>query len=377
MLDVNTITTCLVTILSVLITVLYWYFKNIYNYWKEKNVPYLQPIIPFGNALNVILRKWTLGQAFGEVYLKFKKMGVRHGGMYVLNKPVYIPVDPDIIKRILISDADNFPNHGFYLNPEGDPLSTHLFNMEGNRWKDLRTKLPQAFTSARMRKMFDLIVKLSEEFQHRLDCCRAKNPDGVEMKTELSLFTTDVTSLCAFGFESNTMKNKNDELMKHGRQFFDYQWNIYKNSMLLALPRHILKKINFRIFTKETTHFVRNMFNDLKKYRKEGNIQRDDLANIILRLTEENEELKDYSGKNVMTPLNENEYIAQMWVFFSASFETSSSTITFALYELSKNLECQRKLREEIRTVLAQHDGKLTYDAVMEMKYLNGVLDGK
>jgi cytochrome P450 family 6 len=52
-----------------------------------------------------------------------------------------------------------------------------------------------------------------------------------------------------------------------------------------------------------------------------------------------------------------------------AGFEGSVTTMTFALYELAKNQEIQKKVRHEMETVLARHDGK-------EMKYLNQVLDG-
>lgn len=377
MLDINSITPTLLAILFVLIATLYLYFKKTYSYWEQRKIPYLKPVVPFGNFQNVITRNWTLGQGFGEAYLELKKLGVKHGGIFAFNKPVYIPVDKEIIKHLLISDADNFPNHGLYINQQDDPLSTHIFNMEGNRWKDIRTKLPQAFTSAKMRQMFNMILDITEQFQKYLDSCIEKYPDGINIKDELAKFTVEVISTCGFGLKSNTMKGENQELMKHTRLFFDYQWNILKNIMVFAFPRNILKALNFRIFRKDSTKFVKEMFEDLQKYRKGGNVQRDDLANTILKLTEKNDAHKDYSGKNIMEPLDSKEYIAQMWVFFCASFETSSSTLTFALYELTKNPECMTKLRQEIKEVLAKNNNKITYDAIMDMKYLECVIDGK
>lgn len=49
----------------------------------------------------------------------------------------------------------------------------------------------------------------------------------------------------------------------------------------------------------------------------------------------------------------------------------------FALYELSLNPDIQEKLREDIQEVLKKHDGKLTYEAMLDMKYLQMVIDGK
>lgn len=56
--------------------------------------------------------------------------------------------------------------------------------------------------------------------------------------------------------------------------------------------------------------------------------------------------------------------VAQAAVFFTGGFETSSTTMTFTLYELAKYPDLQEKLREEILDTLSKSDGKVTYDMV-------------
>jgi cytochrome P450 len=68
---------------------------------------------------------------------------------------------------------------------------------------------------------------------------------------------------------------------------------------------------------------------------------------------------------------------AQAFVFFLAGFETSSSTMTFCLYELSLHEDIQDRLREEIDVVLQKHDGKLTHEGIEEMEYLDKIVAGK
>jgi hypothetical protein len=68
---------------------------------------------------------------------------------------------------------------------------------------------------------------------------------------------------------------------------------------------------------------------------------------------------------------------AQAFVFFLAGFETSSTTMTFCLYELALNPDIQQRLRAEIDTVLHRHGGNITYDSIFEMEYLEKVVDGK
>jgi len=68
---------------------------------------------------------------------------------------------------------------------------------------------------------------------------------------------------------------------------------------------------------------------------------------------------------------------AQAFVFFLAGFETSSTTMGFALYELARNPDIQEKLAQEIKQSVAKDNGKITYDSLQEMKYLDMVVSGE
>jgi cytochrome P450 family 6 len=49
--------------------------------------------------------------------------------------------------------------------------------------------------------------------------------------------------------------------------------------------------------------------------------------------------------------------------------------MTFSTYELALNQDIQDRLRDEINEVLSSHNGEVTYDAIMEMKYLDMVFN--
>ena len=72
-----------------------------------------------------------------------------------------------------------------------------------------------------------------------------------------------------------------------------------------------------------------------------------------------------------------NSLAAQAFVFYLGGFETSSTTMTFCLYELSLHQDIQDRLREEIDVVLQKHDGKITYEGIQGMEYLDKVVSGK
>jgi cytochrome P450 family 6 len=68
---------------------------------------------------------------------------------------------------------------------------------------------------------------------------------------------------------------------------------------------------------------------------------------------------------------------AQAFLFFVAGFETSSTTASFCLYELAMNSSIQERLRSDIDTVLEKHDGNMTYETILEMEYLDKVVNGE
>ena len=49
--------------------------------------------------------------------------------------------------------------------------------------------------------------------------------------------------------------------------------------------------------------------------------------------------------------------------------------MTFCTYELALHQDIQDRLRAEIEEVIEKHGGEVTYDAIMEMKYLDMVFN--
>lgn len=67
----------------------------------------------------------------------------------------------------------------------------------------------------------------------------------------------------------------------------------------------------------------------------------------------------------------------RLWLSdFLFSYETTSTTMQFCLYELSLNKEIQEKARRDVAAALKKHGG-LTYEAVNDMKYLEQCIEGR
>lgn len=72
-----------------------------------------------------------------------------------------------------------------------------------------------------------------------------------------------------------------------------------------------------------------------------------------------------------------DEIKAQTFIFYVAGFETSSTTLSYCLYELVKNLSLQQRAHDEIDHILNEHEGRITYESISQMKFLEFCIDGK
>lgn len=65
-----------------------------------------------------------------------------------------------------------------------------------------------------------------------------------------------------------------------------------------------------------------------------------------------------------------------IFMIFPAGFETSSTAMTYSLFELSQNQAVQDKARDSVKRVLKKYEGIFTYEAMMEMTYIENCISG-
>ncbi|XP_030754993.1 probable cytochrome P450 6a14 [Sitophilus oryzae] len=347
------------------VLVFVFYVKWKLSYWKRAGVFQFDPEFLFGDFRKELLGKASLFEGFREKYRQLKARNHKHGGVYLMMNPVYMPVDLDIIKRIVIKDFPYFLGHAQNFHPK-DNLTMNVFAIFGDPWRKLRTKLTPTFTSGKMKLMFDTLVGKTTGLE-TLVRSHIKNNKALDIKEVIARFTTDIIASCAFGIESNCLDEAENEFRKYGKKVFEpTTWRVF---IVNGLPKFLVDicfNLGFKVFPKDINQFFTKTVQDTIRYRKESKVIRKDFMHLLLQMKDQ---------KNKSDSITEDEIIAQCFIFFAAGYETSSTTTTFALLELSQDQEIQDKLRAEIKDVLERHDGKITYDAVMEMTYLEMVLN--
>ena len=163
----------------VLVVLAYIWIQNQFKFFERLGFPYIKPSIPFGSIGNVG-RTEHISDFLKQNYEKFKNQGPGFG-LFIMTKPSFIPTDPDLVKDILVKHFEIFHQHGFDVDENVDPLSAHLFFIDGQPWKDLRAKLSPTFTSGRMKMKFPIVLDTADQMIEYLASVPEKH-NSMEMK---------------------------------------------------------------------------------------------------------------------------------------------------------------------------------------------------
>lgn len=215
--------------------------------------------------------------------------------------------------------------------------------------------------------MFSTVVAVAERFVETLDGIVVLESQ-LEVSDLLGWFTTDVIGSCAFGIECNSLKDSDSKFRRYGKKI--------SNEPPLPLIIHLLvmqypdlaRKWHIRAEWKDVTDFFLEAVRRTVNYRKENNIQRNDFMDLLIQIN---------NNTNDDEKISLEEMAAQAFLFFIAGFETSSSVMTFCLYELALNQCIQERARQEITQVLMSHNGELTYEGMQQMSYIEKIVNGK
>jgi len=294
-----------------------------YQYWKNKDIPYISP---FGCFVN--FGKVHIGQHYRNLYNQIKSSGFEHGaGIYFGPKPQYMAVNPEFMKNVMLRDFHNFTDRGVYYNEKDDPLSAHFVALEGERWQPIRNKLTPAFTPLKLKMMFNTFLELIGHMEDVLcKCCQERKP--IDIKHLAHCFIVDVTGSCVFGIECNSFKYPDAEFRTQARRIIE---NV--STVRIATTFHALcypnfaRRIGTRLFDKTSNEFFSRIVKETVTYRKDNRLVRNDLLQPLI----EPERVLDNTELLKIT--------AHAFALFTAGFESSVSTLVFLPFRVSDKYE--------------------------------------
>lgn len=340
---------------------IYYLFKH-FNFFQRHGLVYVPSIPILGSMMSVLFRQVSFTDFLINMY-NFKD--VKYLGFYAMTQPVILLRDPELIKEILIKNFNSFPDRRGFIEIN-DPLSAkNLFSLQGQRWKDVRTLLSPAFTSSKMKTMFVLISECAVDFTRFLSETLTDKSD-VDMKDIFNKFTNDVIATCAFGIKIDSMKDPTNKFFIYGKEVTSFQGiRAIKFITFKTFPK-LARLLGLKLISDDIVNFFREIVQTTIATRDAENITRPDMIQLMM----------DIRGKReAERELDIDDMTAQAFIFFFGGFESTATGLSFAAHEIATNPDVQAKLRLEIDEALKESNGKVTYEVLNRLKYLDAVVN--
>jgi len=111
--------------LIVCCTFAYQWVKKRLKFWTDRGFLQDNPSFPLGN-LSGVGTKITNTEKLDYYYKKFKGKAPAIG-LYNFLSPTILPIDPELVKNILVRDFNSFHDRGLFYNKVSDIKKFHYF----------------------------------------------------------------------------------------------------------------------------------------------------------------------------------------------------------------------------------------------------------
>lgn len=288
-------------------------------------------------------------------------------GIYNMGGTAFMVRSPELIRQITIKDFDHFTNRKkFFSDADNSLIGVSLFQLNDQRWKDMRSSLSPAFTGSKLRAMFVLIRDIGIDAVNHL---KATNPKELNLKDFMTRYANDVIATTAFGFQINSNKDTDNEFFKMGGIVTDI--NVTKFFFMTAFKK-LAKLMGIDLLTKSQHNYYMKLVLGAMEHRKNHRIFRPDMINMMMELR--GMSVEGHKKKSTQN-WSDIEIVSQCFLFFFAAFESVASALALVGQELIENPDVQDKLREEINEVSENLIGEpMTYDALTSMKYAEAIV---
>ena len=236
------------------------------------------------------------------------------------------------------------------------------------------------------------MLPLLQQINDNIECYikeESKITDSIELKDLMGKFSMDALASCAFGVDSGSFTNRNQdsEFVKNAKIIFNFgsTSTIISNLIAIFTPPIVKKfghSLGFKTFATVANLPSFKFFFDIAdatiKNRKESKTRRNDLIDLMIDATEgtiDTTENDNTSNNRVRKKYGDLEYdraISTSGIMLVVGYDTTATTMSWILYELALNQDCQDTLFEEIEN--AQRTEPLSYDTIQSLPYLDAVI---
>ncbi|XP_077880881.1 cytochrome P450 3A21-like [Ictidomys tridecemlineatus] len=349
-------------LLGISLVLLYLYGTYSHGYFKKLGIPEPTPLPFWGTILNY---RQGLSNFDTECYKKYvKTWGIYDGRQ----PPVLFIMEPSTIKTVLIKEFYPVFSYRWSFGPVGFKKKTITVS-EDEQWKRIRTLLSPTFTSGKLKEMFPIINQYGDVLVKNM---RLESEKGkfINLKDIFGAYSMDVITATSFGMNIDSLNNPQDPFVEKVKKLLKFHFfdPLLLSVIIFPFLTPIYEAMNISLFPKDVTNFLKKAIKRMKECRlQEKQQHRVDFLQLMIN----SQNSKDVESHKALSDL---ELVAQSIIFIFADYETTSSALSFILYELATHPDVQTKLQQEIDSALP-NKAPAIYDTVLQKEYLDMVVN--
>nr|AKH03531.1 cytochrome P450 3081C1 [Paracyclopina nana] len=375
----------LATVAVIFVVALIYYFSRKFSYFKRHGLPYETGYFPLGstNSWKMMTGSLSFANVVDDIYYKYKDE--KCAGYYgPLGDPILVVRDWELSKKVLIKDFDHFVDRRpFAIDEKLDPyFSRMMVMMRGEAWKSMRSIMTPVFTSGRLKNMIPTMNKIAGQL---IGQTRKLGDSPVHTKKLFKDFAMEVIMATGFGVEVNSWDDDNHIVKKMVDKLMGYDGNplfILKFLFLFSFPK-LGSFLGIKVSDAKAEKFFVDIIEQTMKQRKgEGaSEQKNDLIDILLKAMEDSKNSQEghSNSSSVLAQMSDEEkelvVVSQGLLMFFAGFDTISTTLALTFHFLATNPDLQEKLLAEVRKVMNDNGGDLTYDCLNKLHYTDAFIN--
>ncbi|BFZ10433.1 hypothetical protein BsWGS_13472 [Bradybaena similaris] len=357
-------------LLVMLAVLLYWYGSQPFGTWKKLGVSGPPPRLFVGNMIELFDERFGVRAAIAQ----WQKEYGRIFGIYFYRVPILVVTDPKILKHIFVKDFNNFVDR--FVTGDGKLeqriVKKGVFFADGTDWKRIRRIMSPTFTSGKLKLLTHYMNLTAQRLGDNLRRL-ATSGTPVEAKKVFGAFTLDVICGTAFGLDTNSLQNYEGQFIQHAKSLLIFGKS---TKIILGLAgsfpilASLFQFLGHGFFNgNDITFFKKNIISLIQE--RKAHPERQKVMDFLQLLLEaEADDVDEFVGDKKLTT---EEIAAQGIIFIIAGYETTSTTLQYLSYELAKNPEVQRNVRQEIAEVLGDST-EPDYDKCKNLKYTEAAI---
>lgn len=372
--------TLLVAISVFLASAVFIWRKKHFSYFKKLGIPGPQPNLIWGNLLEYhsaehykVIGRWM--EKYGNVF-----------GFFNGDVPMVVLNDLAFIEHVYVRNFANFTDRGLIMMTDQmhPVLGKSMIHARGVQWKNIRSCVASAFSSAKLKQMLARFEKDADIFVKSLDA-HAGTGEEVHMLRKYEELSMDYVARGSFGLDERFQGKPDHPFIAVAKSVFR---GIMKGpSHCIAQSTTTLGSL-MRPFYWLSSTFGEFTFADMTMHtekivemrRKNPSLRRPDTLQYLIDAeyvdsTSLEEDTRRPNGSLKRKALTNEEITTTSSALFVGGFETTSTSLGYVTFVLAKHQDVQKKVREEVMEAIAQ-SGHLDYETVMKkLKYLGQVID--